>query len=301
MRIGIFLGEPSGDDPLGALTDDLREVAVSGFASAWVPHILGLDSLIALSVIAREVPHIEVGTAVIPVYPRHPMLMAQQALTTQFAANGRLVLGLGVGHQIQMEGMLGYSYDKPARYMREYLNALLPMLRGEPVGYEGERIVNRGQLTIAPRDPVPVLLAALAPRMLELAGGVADGTVTSMTGPIGLEQHIVPLITKAAADAGRPAPRVCCFLPVGVTDDVDGLRDTMAARFVGYPDLPAYRAMLDREGVDSPLDIAIIGNEEEVAAALERIRSAGATDFIAAPIDAGEDRSRTFAALQAFL
>ena len=127
--------------------------------------------------------------------------------------------------------------------------------------------MNRGQLTIAPRDPVPVLLAALAPRMLELAGGVADGTVTSMTGPIGLEQHIVPLITKAAADAGRPPPRVCCFLPVGVTDDVDGLRDTMAARFVGYPDLPAYRAMLDREGVDSPLDIAIIGNEQEVAAA----------------------------------
>ncbi|HEX6492370.1 MAG TPA: TIGR03564 family F420-dependent LLM class oxidoreductase, partial [Candidatus Dormibacteraeota bacterium] len=217
MRIGIFLGDTGGPDPLGQLVARARQVAADGFPSVWVPHIFNLDALIALSVVGREVPGIELGTAVIPTYPRHPLLMAQQALTTQAATGGRLLLGIGLSHQVVIEQMLGYSYDRPARHMREYLDVLLPALRQEMVNVDGETLKAHGGIAIPGAAPCPVLLAALAPRMLRLAGGVADGTITWMTGTGTIGDHIAPTITAAAEAAGRPAPAVFVSLPVVVT------------------------------------------------------------------------------------
>ena len=301
MRIGIFLGDGGGPDPLDDLVTRARGAAEDGFPSIWVPHMFGLDALIALAVVGREVPDIEVGTAVIPTYPRHPLLMAQQALTTQAATGGRLALGIGLSHKVVIETMLGYSYDRPARHMREYLEVLLPALRQETVNVDGDTLRAHGGISIPGAAPCPVLLAALAPRMLALAGGVADGTVTWMTGARTVADHVVPALAAAAAEAGRPSPRVAVGLPICVTDDVDAVRRRAARAFTLYGQLPAYRAMLDREGAEGPADVVVCGDEASVRAQLGAFEDAGATDFLASEFArSDEEKERTRALLMAW-
>src|SRR5207244_3802956 len=183
----------------------VRQVADDGFATAWLPQIFAHDALTAIALAGREVRGIELGTSVIPTYPRHPMALAQQALSAQAAIGGRLVLGIGLSHQVVIEGMFGYSFDKPARHMREYLAILLPLVREGKVAFSGETLSANGAITVNGAKPFPVLLAALGPVMLRLAGAQADGTVTWMTGPATLESHIVPSINAAADAAGRGA------------------------------------------------------------------------------------------------
>ncbi len=255
-----------------------------------------------LAIIGREVPGIELGTSVVPTYPRHPMVLAGQALTTNAASGGRLVLGIGLSHQVVIEGMWGYSFDKPARHMREYLSALLPLLRGEAISYQGETLTARGGISIAGSSPMPVVLAALAPRMLELAGAVADGTLTWCTGPATLESHVIPSINAAAEKAGRATPRVIAGIPVCVTDDKEAARDRIAKSLAIYPTLPSYKAMLDKEGVENPADIGLLGSEDEVLSGIEHFAKIGVTDFAAAEAAATpEERERTRAALVAAL
>jgi F420-dependent oxidoreductase-like protein len=283
---------------LGRLRDQLQTSADDGFASAWLANIFGLDALTALAVAGSQVPGIEVGTAVVPTYPRHPAALAQQALTAQAALGGRLALGIGLSHQIVIEGMFGYSFERPARHMREYLAVLLPILREGRVSFAGETLRAEVGLT-TPRDhDVPVLLAALAPRMLRLAGREADGTVLWMTGRATIESHIVPAITAAAADAGRPPPRVVCLLPVCVTGDPDGARERAAQLFSIYGQLPSYRAMLDQEGAAGPADVALVGDEAAVSAQIDALGAVGVTDFVAAEFGLGDDAVRTRALLR---
>ena len=298
MRISIFGGElPTIDAAVAAA----RQVESEGFAGFFVPQIFGLDALTTLAVVGHEVPRIELGTAVIPTYPRHPMMLAAQALSTQQASDGRLILGIGLSHQIVIESMFGMSYEKPARHMREYLSILMPLVHGESTAINGDTLSFNGSIGIT-AAPVPVLIAALAPRMLDLAGRMADGTVTWMTGPATLESHIVPSITKAAADAGRPAPRVAVGLPVCVTDDAAAARERAAKTFEVYRFLPSYRAMLDREGAQGPADVAIVGTEAEVAAGIQRVADAGATDFAAAEFATTPDeKTRTRELLRSLL
>jgi F420-dependent oxidoreductase-like protein len=299
MRIGVSLAEPPpGPDPLGRLRDQLQTSADDGFASAWLANIFGVDALTALAVAGSQVPGIEVGTAVVPTYPRHPAALAQQALTAQAALRGRLILGIGLSHQIVIEGMFGYSFERPARHMREYLAVLLPILREGRVSFAGETMRAEIGLTAPCDHDVPVLLAALAPRMLQLAGREADGTVLWMTGPATIESHIIPAITAAAADAGRPAPRIVCVLPVCVTGDTDGARERAATLFSIYGQLPSYRAMLDREGAAGPADVAIVGDEAAVAAQIDALGGVGVTDFVAAEFGQGDDAARTRALLR---
>ncbi|MGZ4797859.1 MAG: LLM class F420-dependent oxidoreductase [Acidimicrobiia bacterium] len=299
MRISIFAGElPTLDAAVAAA----KQVETEGFHGFHVPQIFGLDALTLLAVVGREVPRVELGTGVVPTYPRHPLMLAAQALTTQMASDGRLMLGIGLSHQVVIESMLGLSFEKPARHMREYLDVLMPLLRGEPAATAGETISTNASLNITGVAPPPVLVAALGPVMLKLAGRVADGTVTWMTGPATLADHVVPTITGAAADAGRPAPRVAVGLPVCVTDDVDGTRARAAQVFSVYGFLPSYRAMLDREGAEGPADVAIVGDEAAVAAGIRRVAEAGATDFSAAEFAVTPDeRSRTRALLRSLL
>jgi len=302
MRIGILAGDNDGDEDLGKLTDQLRRVADDGLASFWMSNIFGLDALTALAVVGSRVPGVELGTAVVPSYPRHPGVLAQQALTTALAVGpDRLALGIGLSHKLVIEDMYGYSFDKPARHMREYLSVLQPLLDGTPANVKGETLSANIGLSTARTGRVPVLLAALAPRMLALAGQQTDGTVLWMTGPATVRDYVVPAITEAARAAGRPSPRVVCALPVCVTSDPDAGRAGAARTFSIYGQLPSYRAMLDREGAAGPADVAIVGDEDTVASQIRALADVGVTDFVAAEFARGDDRARTRAVLKSLV
>jgi 5,10-methylenetetrahydromethanopterin reductase len=305
MRIGIGIGDLAGRP---ATIDDLvaqaKRAEADGFASGWFANIFGVDAIMAAALCARETTHLELGTAVVPTYPRHPMAMAQQALTAQAMARGRFTLGVGLSHQVVIELMLGLSWAKPYSHMKEYLEVLVPLIRTGKVEYAGQEYrVNVG-LSVPGGQPCSVLVAALAPKMLALTGRLADGTITWMTGEKTLRDHTVPRLREAAAAAGRPAPRVVVGLPIAITRHVDAARESAARQFQIYGTLPSYRAMLDREGAAGPADVAIVGDESAVGSGLERLREAGTTDFLAIPFAVEGDadafeRTRTFVAAHA--
>ncbi|MEV4076345.1 TIGR03564 family F420-dependent LLM class oxidoreductase [Nonomuraea fuscirosea] len=291
MRYGYFLSEPQGAAAIGGLRDQIAQAADEGFSSAWLSHIFGLDAITALTAAGVQAPPIELGTAVVPTYPRHPAALAQQAMTANAALGGRFALGIGLSHKVVIEDMFGYSFERPGRHMKEYLDILIPASRGEKVAYAGETLKAGIKLT-TPGAGLPVLVAALGPRMLKLAGTVADGTVLWMTGPKTIAGHIAPTITAAAAEAGRPAPRIVCALPISVTDDPAGTVARANEIFSVYGRLPSYRAMLDREGADGPGDVAVVGDEDTVLAKLDELRRAGVTDFVGS-VFANRDRTRS--------
>ncbi|MEH6557388.1 MAG: LLM class F420-dependent oxidoreductase [Oceanicoccus sp.] len=296
MKIGLMLND-SGDknNSLDNMVAFAKDAEAKGFPSLWMAHIFGYDALTALAVVGRETSTIELGTAVVSVYRQHPFALGQQALTTQAATSGRLNLGIGLAHQPVVEGMFGMSYDKPARYMREFLEILNPVLRGEPSRFSGELLTGRGSMIVEEADkPVKLFVAALGPVMLGLCGKEADGTVTWMTGKKTIESHILPTMSKAASKAGKPSPRVVAGFPICLTNDVDGTKDLISKSLTVYGQLASYRAMLDLEGAAGPADIAVVGDEAAVDAELERIAAAGVTDFNAAIIAGNdEDRQRT--------
>jgi len=300
MRFGLMSGASMSGVTVDSIVALAKRAEAAGFASLWMAHIRSIDAIAALGVAGRETTRIELGTAVTPTYPRHPMAMAQQALTTAQLSGNRFVLGIGLSHQRVVEGMLGLSYARPVRHMREYLSVLRPLLRGEMVNFEGEiyRFANL-QIDVPGVSDVSVIVAALGEHMLRLAGRVADGTSTWMTGPQTIATHIQPLLSKAAASAGRPAPRVIAGLPIVLTTDVTAAREKIARSLAIYGQLPSYRAMLDREGFAGPGDAALVGDEATLRDALARLRDAGVTDFNAsiAEIDAGAfDRTFDFLA-----
>ena len=255
------------------------------------------EAMNLIGALAQHVPGIDFGTSVVPTYPRHPMVMAEQAKTTSMLTKGRFTLGIGLSHQPVVEGMWGYSFDKPVRHAREYLDALMPLLAGEAVSMAGETITARGKLEIFAPEP-PVLLAALGPQMLKLAGARCAGTITWMTGAKTLASHTVPTIAEAAAEAHRPAPEILAGFPIWVTDDVDTARAGAAKTFQIYGQLPSYRAMLDHEGIAGPEDLAIIGDETTCAGRLDELEEAGATVYLASEFaNTPEDRARTRAFL----
>jgi F420-dependent oxidoreductase-like protein len=229
----------------------------------------------------------------VPTYPRHPAALAQQARTVALATGGRLTLGIGLSHKVVIEDMYGYDFGRPLRHMDEYLSVLLPLLDGQNAAFEGETLKGHIGLSVPNEGRVPVLLAALGPKMLKLAAERTDGTVLWMTGPTTVREHIAPTITAAAHAAGRKEPRVVCVLPVCVTGDAERAREQAAKTFEVYGTLPSYRAMMDREGVDGPADLAIVGDEDAVAAKLEGLAEAGVTDFVASEYMPGADRERT--------
>ena len=247
-------------------------------------------------------PGIELGTAVVPTYPRHPAVLAQQALTAALALGGRLALGIGLSHQIVIEDMYGYSFDKPARHMREYLSVLLPLLDGEPAAFDGRD--GAAPTSACPcRGPIgPGAGAARragARRCCRLAGQRADGTVLWMTGPATVRDYIVPAITAAAAERGPAAPAGGlhrCRSASPTTRTAPGPRADKV--FAIYGQLPSYRAMLDREGAAGPGDVAIVGDEDAVAAQIRALADAGVTDFVAGEYGRGAEKQRTRALLQ---
>lgn len=292
MKIGLAIGDVRGPASLDELLDQVRAAANAGFSGVWSSQAFGWDPLVALTA-AAQVPGIGLGTAVIPTPQRHPLVLASQALSVQAAAGNRLTLGVGAGIAAMVEPMFGLHVDRPARRMREYLTVLRPLLRGEQVLHQGETLTAVGAVQVPGAEPPPVLLAALGPAMLRLAGELADGTVTWMTGPKTLANHIVPSITKAAAAEGRPAPRVVAGLLTCVTNAEGLVRDRVAEQFTAAGQVAEYRAMLDREGLAGPQDVVLVGDENTVARGLDRLRDAGVTEFLAAPYGTAEEQRRT--------
>jgi F420-dependent oxidoreductase-like protein len=281
VRIGII----EGDSPTTTI-DDLvgkaRTAQEQGFSSFWLSQIFGFDALTALAVIGREVPEIHLGTGVVPTFPRHPMMLAQQALTVQAATDDRLILGIGLSHKLVVESIWGLSFDKPVRHMREYLSILGPLLSDGAVDFHGETLSTSAAVTVPGASAPPIIVAALGTQMLEVAGRLADGTATWMTGPKTIETHTIPTIRSAAKEADRPAPAVAVSLPVCVTGDPADAVERANDLFSIYGSLPSYRAMLDREGCEGPGDVAIVGTEDQVRSRIEGLAEIGVTDFYAA-------------------
>jgi F420-dependent oxidoreductase-like protein len=296
MDIAIAVGDVRGPATAAEITSQIRTAADAGFSSAWASQAFGWDPLVLLTA-AGAIPGIGLGTAVLPVPQRHPLVLAGQALSVQAATGNRLTLGIGAGIATMVETAFGLPGDRPARRMREYLTVLKPLLRGETVDHHGDTITAVGAAHVPGATPPPVLLAALGPAMLRLAGELAEGTVTWMTGPKTLAGHIVPSITNAAAAAGRPAPRVVAGLLICVTDDEAAVRARVAGQFALAGQVPEYRAMLDREGMTGPGDLVIAGDEDKVARRLDQLRDAGVTEFMAAPYGTAEEQDRTTAVL----
>ena len=273
--------------------------------SIWVANLPrgGFDALTLLAVAGQHTRHVELGTFVVPTYPRHPVTLAQQALTTQVATGGRLTLGIGLSHRAVMEGGLGFDWSHPIRHMREYLACLTGFMSGEPVTFAGEEFhISEFTLTVPDAKPPSVLVAAMGPQMLRLAGQRTDGTAIWAGGARYLGTHAVPVITEAAQEAGRPAPRVVAGLVVCVTDNAAAVREEVNRVFARYGELPSYRAVLDKEGADGLADIALIGDEATVLANLDTLANAGATDLVAAVYTpAGEDAARTYDLLERYI
>lgn len=233
-----------------------------------------------LALAGQQVPGIELGTAIVPTFPRHPMVLAGQALTTAAALDYRLTLGVGLSHEPMM-AELGIGFDKPIRHLREYLTILLALMRTGKVDYQGETLACQAQLFQSPAQDTPVVVAALGPQALKVAGTLADGTTLAWVGPKTVREHIAPRLRDAAAAAGRGEPRIIATLPVCVTDDGDAVREAIAGGLAMYGKLPSYRAMFEREGAAGPADVAIVGSASEVRDRLAAMAEAGVTDFAA--------------------
>lgn len=302
MRIGIngsgliALGNPTAD-----VIDHAVQVEADGFSTYWVAQLGAPDALTVLAVVGRATSTIELGTAVISTWPRHPLMLGAQALTTQEISGGRLVLGIGLAHKSSVEETLRIPFDRPARNMSEYLDVLLPTVNDRQVDVEGsiwsakvDNIGGPGGVT-APS----VMLAAMGPRMLALAGSRTDGSILWLSGPRTVAGTIRPALEAAAETAGRPAPRIVASVPVCVTDDGASVRALVGQVLANYNDLPSYRAVMDVEGAAGPEDVSLIGTEAEVREGLARFAEAGTTDFSALEFPTNPDEgARTRALLQ---
>jgi len=299
MRIGLSGGGRTPD----RMIEQAQKAEADGFTSLWYASAVGGDPLVAMALAGRATTAIELGTSVLQTYTSHPALMALRAASV-VAGMGRpgFTLGIGPSHEPVVESVFGYSYAHPGRHTEEYARVLTALLRDGSVDFDGEDFrvhVPRG--AAVPDPPVPVLVAALAPRLLRVAGEVADGTILWMGTARAIETHVAPRIRAAAEAAGRPAPRIVAGLPVAVHDDADEARQTAAAQFAGYGVLPNYRRLLDLGAADGPADAAIVGDEAAVTAGVEALFEAGATDVWAAAFPVGDDRKASTARTRALL
>jgi len=289
MRIGIMIPDVTDDTTLEKALGQVERVERDGLDTVWFGQVFGADALTVIALAGGRTSRVQFGTGVLPTYIRHPFAMAQQAMTVNAATGGRLTLGIGLSHAPVVEGMWGLSYEKPAQHMREYLSVLGPLVREGGVAYQGEVFRVNQRMQPPEAHPFPILIAALAPAMLRIAGEMADGTVTWMTGPKTVASHVAPSINAAAEAAGRPRPRVVVGLPVAVADDAEAARERAAKLFRVYGYLPNYRRMLDKEGVEGPADVVITGDEAAVERQIRELAEAGATDLMAAEFPVGDD------------
>jgi F420-dependent oxidoreductase-like protein len=286
MRIGLSGGAASAEK----IVDQAVRAEADGFSSVWYASAVAGDPLVAMALAGRATQSIELGTSVLQTYTCHPVLQANRAASVAAAMNrDGFTLGIGPSHEPAIEGAYGLSYAHPGRHTEEYVRVLTGLLAGETISFEGEDF--RVNAAMSPERAVPVLVSALAPRLLRVAGELTDGTILWMGNARAIETHVAPRIRAAAQSAGRGSPRIVAGLPVAVHDDVAEARETAAAQFAGYGVLPNYRRILDLGGVDGSADAAIVGDEAAVTAGIQELFDAGATDVWAAIFPVGDDRS----------
>jgi F420-dependent oxidoreductase-like protein len=287
MRIGLTGGASTVDK----IVAQAQRAEADGFSALWYASTVAGDPLTAMAVAGRETSRIELGTAVLQTYPCHPLLQANRVAAAANAMNRPgLTLGLGPSHRPLVEGVLGLDYGHVGRNTEEYVRIVTALLAGQPVDVDGEDWTTHSDGRMAaPEHPVPVLLSALSPRLLRVAGEVTAGTVLWMATATAVEEHIAPALNAAAQAAGRPSPRIVAGLPIAVHDDVAEARAAVAATSGGYAGMRNYRRILDRGGVGDPADAAIVGTEDEVARQLHRLVDAGATDVWAQLTPVGSD------------
>ena len=301
MRVGVMIGPERGDSArkIARMIDDVKWAEDAGLDTAWVPQIpTDLDALTAVALMGASTSRIEIGTAVVPLQAQHPIALARQALAVQAATSGRLALGVGPSHHWIVRDMLGLPYEKPAAFTRDYLEVLNTALRGPgPVDVENGTFTVHNPLELGPVAPLPVLIAALGPVMLALAGERADGTVLWMADERAVAEHVVPRITKAAEGAGRPAPRVVAGIPVCLCrpSEVDAARER-ANRILGEAEIsPNYQRLLDNGDARDIGDLCAVGDEAAIAARFRRFADAGATDLSVRLLPIGEGRDQLLA------
>ncbi len=294
MKLGLFVGARPTGKTLSTQIADIQEAERRGFDSYWYAQTGESDVLTTLALAARETERIELGSGVVPTYTRHPNVLAQQAATVSAAAPGRFTLGIGPSHRPVIE-RLGMAYDRPALQLREYVQIVRALTTEGTVDWEGEYYQMSTGFRLEGASPFPIVVSALAPLMLRLAGEVADGTVTWMAGVTALRRHVVPRLREAASAAGRPEPRVVVGVPVAVTDDGAVGRGVAAEIFRIYGRLENYRRVLDRGEAPGPADVAAVGTETEVAEQLAAYADAGTTELVAVVYPVGPDPERSVA------
>lgn len=295
MRIGLMVGsdkERSRADRLTGLLDDGKAAEDQGFASFWMPQVPGyLDAMTSVALLGQATSRIEIGTAVVPIQTRHPLIMAQQALTTQIACSGRFTLGLGPSHHWIIEGQLGLSYDRPASSVRDYLDVLNAAFTGPgTVDVDNTSFRVHSPLDVTEAVDMPVLIAALGPTMLRIAGERAGGTILWMADERAIGDYVVPTIMKAAHTAGRSGIRVVAGVPVALCagSEVDAAR-TYASEVLGHAEFsPNYVRLLEHGDAEDVGDTMAAGDEAAILSRLRRYRDAGVTDLAVRVIPLGE-------------
>lgn len=301
MRIGVMTGPEKRDTAkkVERMLADVEWAESAGLATAWVPQIpTDFDALVAVALMGTRTRRIEIGTAVVPLQAQHPIALARQALSAHAATGGRLALGVGPSHHWIIRDMLGLPYERPAAYTRDCLEVLDAALRGAgAVDVENDTFTVHNPLDLEPVAPLPVLVAALGPVMLRTAGESADGTVLWMADERAIGEHVVPRISKAAADAGRPAPRVVAGIPVCLCrpSEVAVARER-ANRILGEAEIsPNYQRLLGYGDARDVGDLCAAGDEEAILARFRRFADAGVTDLSVRLLPIGEGRDELVA------
>lgn len=305
MRVGLMVGsdkERPRAERLNGLIDDGKAAEKQGFASFWMPQVPGyLDAMTAVALLGNATERIEIGTAVVPIQTRHPLIMAQQALTTQIACGGRFTLGIGPSHHWIISDQLGLSYDKPARLVRDYLEVLDAAFGGPgAVAVDNDAFRVHSRIDVTDAFTVPVLVAALGPTMLRIAGERTGGTILWMADERAIGDYVVPRITAAAKDAGREGVRIVAGVPVALCADseVDAAR-AYASEVLGHADFsPNYVRLLEHGDAEDVGDTMAAGDEATVEARLRGYRDAGVTDLALRVVPLGQDAAQRQASRQ---
>ncbi|MBN6035844.1 TIGR03564 family F420-dependent LLM class oxidoreductase [Amycolatopsis sp. 195334CR] len=288
MTLGIAIAPAAGavnavDDVVG----QARRAAAAGVRSAWFGQLFSYDSITLATVVGREVPEISVGVSVVPIAGRHPLLVASQAQTAQAATGGRFTLGLGLGAPAFAEPVYGVPNDRRITRLREFLTVVRSVFETGTASFDGELITAKPPMTakVAGAAPVPVVVAAMGPQALRVTGELADGTMPLLAGPKALANHIVPSISAAAEAAGRPAPKIIAALPALVTSAVETARQRVAEQTAFYDGIPSYQRIIELSGASKAAELAVVGDEETVAAEIRRYFDAGATEVVVTQSD----------------
>lgn len=301
MRLGVMIGAERGDmsRKVNKLIADIEWADSAGLATAWMPQVPDdFDLLSMVALMASHSTRIELGTAVVPLQAQHPIALARQALSVHAISNGRLALGVGPSHHWIIRDMLGLPYDKPAAYTRDYLQVLNAAIAGPgPVDVENDNFTVHNPTALSAETPMPVLVAALGPVMLQIAGEHADGTSLWMADERAIGEHIAPKINKAAAEAGKPAPRIVAGIPVTLcaNSEIDAAKDRANRILSEAETSPNYQKLLDRGEARNVGDLCAAGDEESILARFKQFADAGVTDLSVRLLPIGDTRDELIA------